>query len=166
MPCLICNELLYHMCEPCNKSKPSSPSWHELLTQVYLWTYHLCISYLNTLVHLCCHSITKPNKDLSQEEGVQKLLAEPFAQPSPENDIVDRLLLFWDVKIFLAFMLKKEFLASQKYHRRCKPSQRNSRRLAPSFWWEEKRENTLQPWWLRHATHCLRFGRKANRGWF
>jgi hypothetical protein len=24
-----------------------------------LWTNHLCISYLNTLVHLSCHSITK-----------------------------------------------------------------------------------------------------------
>ena len=46
--CLICNELLHHMCEPCNKSKPSSPSWHELLTQVYLWTNHQCISHLNT----------------------------------------------------------------------------------------------------------------------
>ena len=47
------------MCEPRNKSKPSSPSWHELLTQVYLWTNHLCISHLNTLVHLGCHSIIK-----------------------------------------------------------------------------------------------------------
>jgi hypothetical protein len=36
-----------------------SPLWHELLTQVYLWTNHLCISYLNTLVHLDCHTITK-----------------------------------------------------------------------------------------------------------
>jgi hypothetical protein len=36
-----------------------SPLWHELLTQVYLWTNHLCISYLNTLVHLGCYSITK-----------------------------------------------------------------------------------------------------------
>ena len=45
MPCLICNELIHHMCEPCNKSKPSSPSWHELLTQVYMWTNHLCISH-------------------------------------------------------------------------------------------------------------------------
>ena len=50
---------LHHICEPCNKSKPSSLSWHELLTQVYLWTNHLCISYLNILVHLGCHSITK-----------------------------------------------------------------------------------------------------------
>jgi hypothetical protein len=33
---VICNELLHHMCEPCNNSKPSLPSWHELLTQVYL----------------------------------------------------------------------------------------------------------------------------------
>ena len=56
---LICNEILHHMYEPCNKSKPSSPSWHELLTQVYLWIDHLCISQLNTLVHLGCHSIIK-----------------------------------------------------------------------------------------------------------
>ena len=28
-----CNELLHHMCEPSNKSKPSSPSWHELLNR-------------------------------------------------------------------------------------------------------------------------------------
>jgi hypothetical protein len=56
---LISNELLQHMCDLCNKSKPSSPSWHELLTQVYLWTNYLCISHLNTLVHLGCHSITK-----------------------------------------------------------------------------------------------------------
>ena len=27
-------KLLHHMCEPCNISKPSSLSWHELLTQV------------------------------------------------------------------------------------------------------------------------------------
>ena len=59
MSCLICNELIYHMCEPSNRSKQSSSSWHELLTHVYLWTNHLCISHLNTLVHLGCHSITK-----------------------------------------------------------------------------------------------------------
>jgi hypothetical protein len=34
MSCLVCNELLHHMCEPCNKSNSSSLSWHELLTQV------------------------------------------------------------------------------------------------------------------------------------
>jgi hypothetical protein len=61
MSCLICNELLQHLCEHCNKSKPPSMSWHELLTQVYLWTNHLCISHLNTLVHLGCHSLPKPN---------------------------------------------------------------------------------------------------------
>ena len=32
MSCLMCNELLHHMCELCNKSKPSSLSWHGLLT--------------------------------------------------------------------------------------------------------------------------------------
>jgi hypothetical protein len=36
-----------------------SPSWQVLLTHIYLWTNHLCISYLNTLVHLGCHSIIK-----------------------------------------------------------------------------------------------------------
>ena len=55
------------MCEHCNKSKPPSPSWYKLLTQVYLWTNHLCILYLNTLVHLDCHSITKTKAmDLSR----------------------------------------------------------------------------------------------------
>jgi hypothetical protein len=56
LSCLICNKLLHHMYKPCNKSKPSSPSWHELLTQVYLWTNHLYISHLNTFVHLGCHT--------------------------------------------------------------------------------------------------------------
>jgi hypothetical protein len=40
-----CNELLHHICEPCNISKPFSPLWHVLLTQVYLWTNLLCISH-------------------------------------------------------------------------------------------------------------------------
>ena len=57
--CHVLYELLHRMCEPCNKSKPYSSSWHELLTQVYLWTDHMCISQLNTLVHLGCHSTTK-----------------------------------------------------------------------------------------------------------
>jgi hypothetical protein len=48
MSCIRCNELLHHMYKPCNKSKPSLLSWHELFTQVYLWTNHLCISHLNT----------------------------------------------------------------------------------------------------------------------
>jgi hypothetical protein len=34
-----------HMCELCNISKPFSPPWHVLLTQVYLWTNHVCISH-------------------------------------------------------------------------------------------------------------------------
>ena len=46
MSCLMCNELLHHhMCELCNISKPFSPSWHMLLTHMYLWTNHLCISH-------------------------------------------------------------------------------------------------------------------------
>ena len=52
MSCLICNELLcHHMCELCNISAPFLPSWHMLLTHMYLWTNHLCI-HLHTLVHL------------------------------------------------------------------------------------------------------------------
>ena len=46
MSCLICNELLHHhMCELCNISKLFSPSWYMLLTHMFLWTNHLCISY-------------------------------------------------------------------------------------------------------------------------
>ena len=46
MSCLMCNELLHlHMCELCNISKPFSPSWYMLLTYMYLWTNHLCISH-------------------------------------------------------------------------------------------------------------------------
>jgi len=59
MSCLICNELLHHMCEHCNISKPFSPPWLKLLTLVYLWTNHMCISYKHILVHLGCHLITK-----------------------------------------------------------------------------------------------------------
>jgi hypothetical protein len=46
-------------CELCTKSKPSSPSWHMLLTHMYLWINHLCISHKHMLVHLSYHSITK-----------------------------------------------------------------------------------------------------------
>jgi hypothetical protein len=46
MSCLMCNELLHqHMCKLCNISEPSLPSWHMLLTHMYLLTNHLCISY-------------------------------------------------------------------------------------------------------------------------
>ena len=37
--------LHHHTCELCNISKPFSPSWHMLLTHMYLWTNHLCISH-------------------------------------------------------------------------------------------------------------------------
>jgi hypothetical protein len=60
--CLICNELLHHMCELCIISEPFSHSWHMLLTHMYLWTNHMCILYLTQLVHLGCHSITKTKK--------------------------------------------------------------------------------------------------------
>ena len=53
MSCLMCNELLrHHMCELCNIFEPSSPSWHMLLTHMYLWTNQLCISLNHILVHL------------------------------------------------------------------------------------------------------------------
>jgi hypothetical protein len=46
MSCLMCNELLYHhMCKLCNISKPFPPPRHMLLTHMYLWTNHLCISH-------------------------------------------------------------------------------------------------------------------------
>jgi hypothetical protein len=59
MSCLMCNKLLHHMCEHFNISEPSSPSWHMLLTYMYLWTNHLWISLKHILVHLGCYSITK-----------------------------------------------------------------------------------------------------------
>jgi hypothetical protein len=37
----------------------TSPSHLHRLGMSFLWTNYLCISYLNTLVHLDCHSITK-----------------------------------------------------------------------------------------------------------
>ena len=46
MSCLMCNKLLHHhMCELCNITEPFSPLWHMLLTHIYLWTNHLCISH-------------------------------------------------------------------------------------------------------------------------
>jgi hypothetical protein len=46
MSCLMCNEILHHhMCKLCNNSGPSSLSWHMLLTHMYLWINHLCISH-------------------------------------------------------------------------------------------------------------------------
>ena len=35
----------HHMCELCNISRPFLPPWHMLLTHMYLWTNHLCISH-------------------------------------------------------------------------------------------------------------------------
>ena len=53
MSCLICNELLHqHMCEPCNITKPFSPSWHMLLTHMYLWTNSCVSEHKHILVHL------------------------------------------------------------------------------------------------------------------
>jgi hypothetical protein len=46
MSYFMCNELLHqHMYKLCNIFEPSSPSWHMLLTHMYLWTNLLCISH-------------------------------------------------------------------------------------------------------------------------
>ena len=46
MSCYMCNELLHHhVCEVCNISEPFPPPSHMLLTYMYLWTNHLCISH-------------------------------------------------------------------------------------------------------------------------
>ena len=52
MSCLICNELLHHMCEPCNISKPFHLHGIGYSHMMYLWTNHLCISLKHILVHL------------------------------------------------------------------------------------------------------------------
>ena len=51
MSCLICNKLLHHMCETCNKSKLFHLHGNGC-THMYLWTNHLCISLKHILVHL------------------------------------------------------------------------------------------------------------------
>jgi hypothetical protein len=71
LSCLICNELLHHMCEFCNTSKPFHLHGKDCSHMMYLWTNHLCISFNHTLVHLGCHSITKPNKDLSTDDNMR-----------------------------------------------------------------------------------------------
>ena len=52
MSCLICNELLNHMCEPCNISKPFHLHGIGCSHMMYLWTNHLCILIKHILVHL------------------------------------------------------------------------------------------------------------------
>jgi hypothetical protein len=59
LSCLICNELLHHMCEPCNISKPFHLHGIGCSHMMYLLTNHLCISLKHILVHLGCHSIIK-----------------------------------------------------------------------------------------------------------
>jgi hypothetical protein len=55
MSCLICNKLLHHhMYKICNISKPFLHPWHMLLTHMYMWTNHLCISHKTQLVHQSC----------------------------------------------------------------------------------------------------------------
>jgi hypothetical protein len=39
--------------------KTISPPWIVLLTHMYMWSNHLCISHKHILVHLGCDSITK-----------------------------------------------------------------------------------------------------------
>jgi hypothetical protein len=66
MSCIICNKLLHwHIGEHCNTTKPSPPPWLKLLTLVYPWTNSCVSQHKHILVHLGCHTITKPNKDLS-----------------------------------------------------------------------------------------------------
>ena len=66
MSCLMCNELRHHhMCEFCNIFEPSSPSWHMLLTHMYLWTNHMCILVKHILVHLKLSLNYQNQKDLS-----------------------------------------------------------------------------------------------------
>ena len=52
------------MCELCNISKPFPPSWHMLLTHMYLWTNHLCISLKHISPPKVVTQLPKPNKDL------------------------------------------------------------------------------------------------------
>ena len=40
------------MCELYNISEPFSPPWHILLTHMYLWTNHLCMTLIHKLVLL------------------------------------------------------------------------------------------------------------------
>ena len=66
MSCLICNELLHHhLCELCNIFEPFPPPWHMLLTHMYLWTNHLCISCKHISPPKVVTQLPKPNKDLS-----------------------------------------------------------------------------------------------------
>ena len=59
MSCLICNELLHHMCELCNVSKPFHHHDIGCSHMMYLWTNYLCISLKHILVHLRLSSVTK-----------------------------------------------------------------------------------------------------------
>jgi hypothetical protein len=65
MSCLMCNELLHHMCELCNISKSFHLHGIDCPHMMYLWTNHLCISYLNTFSSPKVVTQLKPNKDLS-----------------------------------------------------------------------------------------------------
>ena len=51
MSCLMCNELLHHMCELCNISKPFHLHGKGCSHLMYLWTNHMCISFKHILVH-------------------------------------------------------------------------------------------------------------------
>ena len=66
MSCLMCNKLLHHhMCELCSISEPFPPSWRMLLTHIYLWNNHLCISLKHISPPKVVTQLPKPNKDLS-----------------------------------------------------------------------------------------------------
>ena len=68
---LICNELLHHMCEPCNKSKPFH--LHGMYCS-HTCTYGLitCVSHINTISpSRVVNQLPKPHKDLSMASNYQ-----------------------------------------------------------------------------------------------
>jgi hypothetical protein len=82
MSCLMCYKLLHHhMCKLCNISKPFPSPWHMLLTHMYLWTNHMCISHKTQLVHLSCHSITRT------KQGPFTLTSNSVAQKTVKSKI-------------------------------------------------------------------------------
>jgi hypothetical protein len=60
---------------------------HMLLTHMYLWINHLCISLKHILVHLCCHLITKTKQGpLIVALGLGTTCLVPWAGPSTRED--------------------------------------------------------------------------------
>ena len=65
MSCLISNELLHHMCEPCNKFKPFHLYGICCSHMMYLWTNHLCISLKHISPPKIVTQLSKQKNDLS-----------------------------------------------------------------------------------------------------